>query len=57
MPESLAETRPSRPPAALLVQWRFALYILLLLIASGLAILEQSHPVQPPAAALAMPQD
>jgi hypothetical protein len=57
MPESLAETRPSRPPAALLVQWRFAVYVLLLLIASGLAILGRAHPVQPPAAAYSMPPD
>lgn len=57
MPESLAGTRASRTPAALLVQWRFALYVFLLLIAAGFAVLEQAHPVQPPPAAHAMPPD
>jgi hypothetical protein len=41
----------------MLVRWRLAIYVFLLLIASGLAILEQAHPVKPSAAAYAMPPD
>jgi len=57
MPESLAETRASRSLATWLVHWRFAIYLMLLLIAAGFAILEQAHPIKPPAPAYSMPPD